>query len=243
MHLYNQFVYNEFGYHEQYTGSRLQRVWLPRAVHWFPLTTSLVTTSSTLVPAYNEFGYYEQYTGSSLQRVRLLRAVHWFPLATSLVTMSSTLVPAYNKFGYYEQYTGSCLQRVQLLRAVHWFWLTTSSVTTSSTLVPTCNKFGYYEQYTGSCFCICCSLPSTNEVCKGYVFTRVCLSTGGGYQGRYTLLGRYTSRAGSPTGQVPLLQVHPPGRYTPWVGTPSACLDTVNKRAVRLPLECILISK
>ena len=36
------------------------------------------------------------------------------------------------------------------------------------------------------CICICCSLPSTNEVCKGYVFTRVCLSTGGEYQGRYT---------------------------------------------------------
>ena len=45
--------------------------------------------------------------------------------------------------------------------------------------------------------------------------------------GRYTPLGRYT-----------LL-----GRYTPWQVHPpnSACWDTVNKRAVRILLECILL--
>ena len=44
-------------------------------------------------------------------------------------------------------------------------------------------------------------LPPANEVCEGYVFTRVCLST-----------GRGSTYAGPPPGQV-----HPPGtRYTPW---------------------------
>ena len=41
--------------------------------------------------------------------------------------------------------------------------------------------------------------------------------------------GRYTPQAGTPI----------PGRYTPSLH--SACWDTVNKRAVRIPLECILV--
>ena len=66
-----------------------------------------------------------------------------------------------------------------------------------------------------------------------------------------TPLGRYTS---SPPGQVPPRQVHPlagtpprqvhpPGQiHTPQAGTPpnGACC-TVNKRAVRILLECILV--
>ena len=46
-------------------------------------------------------------------------------------------------------------------------------------------------------------LPPANEVCEGYVFTRVCLSMGDG--------GRY-----------PPQKVHPPGRYTP---RSSACWE------------------
>ena len=46
--------------------------------------------------------------------------------------------------------------------------------------------------------------------------------------------------AGTPPGQVP------PGMYTPWAGThpPEQCMlgDTGNKRAVRILLECILVS-
>ena len=81
-------------------------------------------------------------------------------------------------------------------------------------------------------------LPPANEVCKGYVFTGVCLSTGGGEgvsalmhagihplgrytpwqvhplagtpPGRYTPLGRYTYLAGTPPGQV----------SPPWTGMP-----------------------
>ena len=40
---------------------------------------------------------------------------------------------------------------------------------------------------------------------------------------------------------------HPPGQTCPradspsWAHTPSECWDTVNKRAVRIPLECILV--
>ena len=61
----------------------------------------------------------------------------------------------------------------------------------------------------------------------------------GEYLGRYTPLGRYNPRQVHPLGRY----THPPGRYTPRAGTPpsSACWDTVNKRAVRIPLECILV--
>ena len=69
----------------------------------------------------------------------------------------------------------------------------------------------------------------------------------GGYLGRYThphpLQVPPTPRAGtaprqvhSPL-QVPPRQVHPPGQVQP----PRACRDTVNKRAVRILLECILV--
>ena len=72
--------------------------------------------------------------------------------------------------------------------------------------------------------------------------------------------GRYNPRqvhplAGTPPAGTPPRQVHPPGqvnppgrytpqgRYTPRAGTPpnSACWDTVNKRRVRILLECILV--
>ena len=70
--------------------------------------------------------------------------------------------------------------------------------------------------------------------------------------GRYTTPwagtppNRYTSpQAGKPPGRYPPWadtppgQVHPPpGRYTP---PGNACWDTVNKRAVRILLECILV--
>ena len=45
-------------------------------------------------------------------------------------------------------------------------------------------------------------------------------------------------------GTHPQAGTPPRGRYTPWAGTPpshSACCDTVNKRTVRIPLECILV--
>ena len=53
--------------------------------------------------------------------------------------------------------------------------------------------------------------------------------------------GRYIPQAGTPPGQV-----HPLGRYTPrhpWAGTPlgNACWDMVNKWAVSILLECILV--
>ena len=64
-----------------------------------------------------------------------------------------------------------------------------------------------------------------------------------------TPLGRYTPKQVHPLGrytprQVHPQQVHPLGRYTPlgkYTPDCSACWDTVNKRAVRIPLECILI--
>ena len=76
---------------------------------------------------------------------------------------------------------------------------------------------------------------------QGYVFTRVCDSVHGGYLGRYTPSGQV-----HPLGRYPPPppQVHPspqagtpPGRYTPG----NTCWDMVNKRTVRILLECILV--
>ena len=97
-------------------------------------------------------------------------------------------------------------------------------------------------------------LPPADEVCEGYVFTGVCLSTG-----EEDCLPP-PDRHPSPPGQIPLTpgQTSPtPGQTPPWADTPrqtppsacwdthpslpSACWDTVNKRAVRIPLECILV--
>ena len=74
-------------------------------------------------------------------------------------------------------------------------------------------------------------LPPANEVCEGYVFTGVCLSTGGCLH--HCMLGYTPPRDQR---QTPPRQT-PPGRHPPH----SACWDTVNKRAVRIPLECILV--
>ena len=91
--------------------------------------------------------------------------------------------------------------------------------------------------FTYFCSPFCSLLPPAKEVCEGYVFTHVCLSTGGEYVSRY-LPGqvhppsRYTPEhvhppAGTPPGQahpprqVPNRQVHPPlVRYTHRAGTP-----------------------
>ena len=63
-----------------------------------------------------------------------------------------------------------------------------------------------------------------------------------------TPLGRHPPKQ-TPPGQTPLVPLHagihtpPPAQcmlgYTPPL--PSACWDAVNKRAVRIPLECILV--
>ena len=75
-------------------------------------------------------------------------------------------------------------------------------------------------------------LPPANEVCEGYVFTGVCPSTGGGGGCLpHCMLGYTTPR---PEADIPRDQ-----RQTPTLRT--ACWDTVNKQAVRIPLECILV--
>ena len=75
-------------------------------------------------------------------------------------------------------------------------------------------------------FEVCRLLRPASEVCEGYVFTRVCLSTGGRgqYLGSYTPRDQVRPQAGTPpqTRYTPRDQVHrprpgtPPGtRYTP----------------------------
>ena len=82
---------------------------------------------------------------------------------------------------------------------------------------------------------------------QGNIFSSVCqeFCSGGSTwagtpQAGTPLLGRYT-----PPGRYPPGQVHPPGRYTPWQVHPrEQCMlgDTGNKRAVRILLDCILVS-
>ena len=61
---------------------------------------------------------------------------------------------------------------------------------------------------------------------------------GGGDLGRYPSLGQVHSLGRYTPGQL-----HPLGSYTPQASTTptNACWDTVNKRAVRNLLECILV--
>ena len=72
-------------------------------------------------------------------------------------------------------------------------------------------------------------LPPPNEVCEGYIFTRVCHSVHGvgEYLGRYPPAGtppwQVYPLAGTPPQQVHPLAGTPPGRYPPLAGTPQAC--------------------
>ena len=81
------------------------------------------------------------------------------------------------------------------------------------------------------------SLPPANKVCKGNVFTGVCLSTCGVSAPLHA--GKHTPR---PEANTPLEQT-PPQSRPPGADTPAQCMlgDTANKRAVRIPLECILV--
>ena len=102
-------------------------------------------------------------------------------------------------------------------------------------------------------------LPPANVVCEGYVFTGVCLSTGGSPTGRPRGQG-YPPAGRPPSGQGdPPRQRDPPGRETPQQGDPPAgrpprqgdppgretplwqgdSRHTVNERAVCILLECI----
>ena len=89
-------------------------------------------------------------------------------------------------------------------------------------------------------------LPPANKACEGYIFTGVCLSTGGclphtcplplplvqtPHPGQTPLWTDTPSWADPPPGQTPLLGrphpgqtppgTHPPGQTLPWVDTPS----------------------
>ena len=78
------------------------------------------------------------------------------------------------------------------------------------------------------------SLPAANEVCEGYVFTRICHSVhrgwrawqGGGVRGGGGMRGRGDAWQGGHA---------PPPPDTKRYG------DTVNERVVRILLECILV--
>ena len=79
-------------------------------------------------------------------------------------------------------------------------------------------------------------LPPANEVCEGYVFTGVCLSTGGGVCPIACWDTPQDQRQTPP-------RVDTPGQTPPSQTPPlhSACWDPVNKPAVRIPLECIFV--
>ena len=86
-----------------------------------------------------------------------------------------------------------------------------------------------------------CLLPPANKV----LHVSVILSTGGGLSATHPL-GRHPPRQTTPPGQTPA----PPGQNPPprqtslrqcMLGYTPLPADTVNKRAVRIPLECILV--
>ena len=84
-------------------------------------------------------------------------------------------------------------------------------------------------------------LPPANEVCEGYVFTSVCLSTVGECL-PHCMLG-YTPHQDQR--QTPPPSRHPPeSRHPPRIRhTPPQCMlgDMGNKQVVHILLECILV--
>ena len=88
-------------------------------------------------------------------------------------------------------------------------------------------------------------LPWGLCTCLGGYLPGRCTCPGGVYlPGGYTCLGGVPVQGGTwggvpAEGGVPARQVHPLGRYIPR----EQCMlgDTGNKRAVRIPLECILV--
>ena len=100
-------------------------------------------------------------------------------------------------------------------------------------------------------------LLTANEVWGKVIFSVACVKDSvhrgiGEYLGRYAPLGRYTPQActthwaGTPPGQVHLPGQVPPGQvYSPQDRyPPEQCMlgNTGNKWAVRILLECILVS-
>ena len=83
-------------------------------------------------------------------------------------------------------------------------------------------------------------LPPANEVFKGYVFTRVCLSTGG-----VCLSACWYSRPPPGADPSPLGADPPKVDTPPGADPPAQCMlgYTANKRAVRILLECNLLRK
>ena len=73
------------------------------------------------------------------------------------------------------------------------------------------HSFGYQIQL----------LPPANEVCEGYVFTGVCLSTGGVHDGGHAWQGGMHGRGVCMVWQI--------------------LWDMVNEQVVRILLECILV--
>ena len=89
---------------------------------------------------------------------------------------------------------------------------------------------------------VVCLLPPANEVYEKVMFLHVFVILSTGRHPHTHPMGRHpswvdTPQADTPSGQTPTCPVHA-GIHTP----PAQCiLDTVNKQAVRIPLECILV--
>ena len=80
---------------------------------------------------------------------------------------------------------------------------------------------------------LCVFLPPANEVCEGYVFTGVSLSRGRAWQGRHAWQGGMHVEGG----RGHALQGACMAGGCAW----QILRDTVNERAVRTLLECILV--
>ena len=130
-------------------------------------------------------------------------------------------------------------------------WKTTTTLRSRHSFMPFWhNTFSDYIASWKSI--LVASLPPANEVCEGYDFTGVCLSTGRGraWQGA-CMVGGYVAGGCAWQGGMHGRGVHVVGGHA-WQAGGHACharpppqilwlRHTVNERAVHILLECILI--
>ena len=124
-----------------------------------------------------------------------------------------------------------CLLRTLLSRVPQYVWIHVVCIHLQAPLQGTTTVHPCRKQADRVVVGFRCSLPPANEVCEGYVFTGVCLSTG---RGRGCMHPGGLHLEGGPGASASRVGLGRPPHRILW--------DRVNKRAVRILLECILVN-